>query len=307
MKKYISFFIQWMFIFFVGSILIFGVVRLMPTSPVDHYLTHMSLPLTDENRRIIRESMGLDKPVLTQYVTWICNFLRGDWGTSLASRLDIRKEFMSKMPYSFGISITGMLIGAVLAYLLGYFAALGRGKILDHVSVWLSVVTQTVPGFIVALLIVYFLGVKLKIAKFFTGNGRLAIASAVAIMALYRIGPWARVVRSAFREEMKKSYVKFAVSRGIPKNNELFFHACRPVICVLISAVISDFASVFGASAVLEFAFTIPGLSYFLVRCMQQSDYNVIQSYTLVVIVWMFFVHLVLNLLLDVLDTRRHS
>lgn len=307
MRKYIFFLLQWILIFFVGSILIFSVVRLMPTSPVDHYLTHMSLPLTEENRRIIRETMGLDKPLLTQYVTWIGNFIKGDWGTSLASRLDIRKEFMSKMPYSFGVSISGMLLGAVLAYFLGYCGACKRNGIFDHISGWLSIITQTVPGFIVALLIVYFLGVKLRIAKFFTGDGRLAIASAVAIMALYRIGPWARVVRNAFREEMKKSYVKFAISRGIPKKNELFFHACRPVICVLVSAVISDFASVFGASAVLEFAFTIPGLSYFLIRCMQQSDYNVIQSYTLVVIVWMFFVHLVLNLLLDVLDVRRRG
>ena len=69
----------------------------------------------------------------------------------------------------------------------------------------------------------------------------------------------------------------------------------------------SDFASVFGASSVLEFAFTIPGLSYFLVRCMQQSDYTVIQSYILIVIVWMFFVHLLLNILLDILDVRRRN
>lgn len=307
MKKYLPFLLQWILIFFAGSILIFGVVRLMPTSPVDHYLTQMSLPLTGENRQIIRKAIGLDKPLLTQYVTWIRDFLTGNWGTSLAARLDIRKEFIAKMPYSFGISMSGILIGAVLAYFLGYLASCQRGGICDHVSAWLSVMTQTVPGFIVALLIVYFFGVKWKLVKFFTGNGRLGVAAAVFIMALYRIGPWARVVRNAFREEMNKSYVKFAVSRGIPKGNELFFHAYRPVLCVLISAVVSDFASIFGVSAVLEFAFTIPGLSYFLIRCMQQSDYNVIQSYILVVIIWMFFVHLVLNLVLDALDVRRRA
>lgn len=74
-----------------------------------------------------------------------------------------------------------------------------------------------------------------------------------------------------------------------------------------VSAVMSDFAVVFGASSVLEFAFTIPGLSYFLVRCMQHNDYNVIQSYILVVIVWMLFVHLVLNILLEILDVRRRK
>ena len=307
MKKYCFFLLKWILIFFTGSVLIFGIVRLMPTSPVDHYLTQMSLPLTEENRQIVRHDMGLDQPLIHQYMNWMGNFLTGDWGTSLASRLDIRKEFFAKMPYSFGLGLGGIVFGALFAYFLGYGAACHRNGLCDQGSSLLSIFTQTVPGFIVAILIIYFFGVKWKIAKFFMGDGRFSMITAVFIMALYRIGPWARVVRNAFRKEMNQSYVKFAISRGIPKHRMLFFHACRPVLCTLISAVMSDFASIFGASSVLEFAFTIPGLSYFLVRCMQQSDYNVIQSYILVVILWMFFVHLVLNLLLDLLDARRRS
>ena len=215
MKKYVFFLLKWILIFLVGSILIFGVVRLMPTSPVDHYLTKMSLPLTEENRAVIRKNMGLDKPVVQQYFDWIFDFLRGNWGVSLTSHTDIRTEFLAKMPYSFGIGIGGILIGAVFAWLLGYRAAYRQSGFCDRFSAALSVVTQTIPGFILALLIIYFLGVKLKAVKFFTGDGNLSILMAILIMALYRIGPWARVVRNAFREEMKKSYVRFAISRGI--------------------------------------------------------------------------------------------
>lgn len=307
MKKTALFLLKWTLIFFTGSILIFIIVRLMPVSPVDHYLTSMSLPLTDENREIITRSMGLDQPLRKQYLTWIMNFWRGDWGKSLTSRLDIRTEFMAKMPYSFGIGLGGILIGAFVAYFLGFAAAFHREGLCDRLSSVLSVFTQSVPGFIVAILVIYFLGVKLKIIKFFTGDGKFSVITVMILMAIYRIGPWSRVVRNAFREEMNKSYVKFAISRGIPKKKVLFFHTCRPVLCCLVSAVMSDFASVFGASSVLEFAFTIPGLSYFLVRCMQHSDYNVIQSYILVVIVWMFFVHLVLNILLEIIDVRRRK
>lgn len=307
MKKLVFFLLKWILIFFAGSILIFAVVRMMPTSPVDHYLTSMSLPLTDENREIITRSMGLDRPVIGQYVTWITNFLRGDWGQSLVSKLDIREEFMAKMPYSFGIGMGGILIGAVLAYFLGYGAALHRRGICDRFSSALSVLTQSVPGFILAILIIYFFGVKLRAVKFFTGDGKFSLITVIGIMALYRIGPWSRVVRNAFREEMNKSYVRFSISRGIPKKKILFCHTCKPVLLSLISAVMSDFAVVFGASSVLEFAFAIPGLSYFLVHSMQRSDYNVIQSYILVVIIWMFLVHLLLNLLLGILDVRRRK
>ena len=85
---------------------------------MDHYLTGMSLPLTDENREIVTRSMGLDQPLLKQYTTWITGFLKGDWGKSLTSRLDIRTEFMAKMPYSFGIGLGGILLGAFFAYFL---------------------------------------------------------------------------------------------------------------------------------------------------------------------------------------------
>ena len=171
MKKYVFFLLKWILIFLVGSILIFGVVRLMPTSPVDHYLTKMSLPLTEENRAVIRKNMGLDKPVVQQYFDWIFDFLRGNWGVSLTSHTDIRTEFLAKMPYSFGIGIGGILIGAVFAWLLGYRAAYRQSGFCDRFSAALSVVTQTIPGFILALLIIYFLGVKLKAVKFFTGDG----------------------------------------------------------------------------------------------------------------------------------------
>ena len=123
MKKYVFFLLKWILIFLVGSILIFGVVRLMPTSPVDHYLTKMSLPLTEENRAVIRKNMGLDKPVVQQYFDWIFDFLRGNWGVSLTSHTDIRTEFLAVFfwdwyrwhPDRCGICLAARLSGSLSA------------------------------------------------------------------------------------------------------------------------------------------------------------------------------------------------
>lgn len=282
-------------------------VRMMPTNPAVLYLSRMSLPITDENIAVISKEMGLDQSAVFQYVSWIGNFVGGNWGVSLVSKLDIRTEFFSKVPYSLMISMGGIFFGAVISYFLGYFSAVQKEGFCDRFSSLLSVFTQSVPGFIVAIFIIYFFGVKLRIARFFSGSGEVSIVTAMAIMALYRIGPWSRIVRNAFREEMKKSYIRFSISSGMPKRQLLFCHAYRPVLCRLISAVMSDFAVAFGGSSVLEFAFTIPGLSYFLVKSMQNCDYTVIQSYVLIVIIWMFFVHLLLNVLLDILDVRRRK
>ena len=195
----------------------------------------------------------------------------------------------------------------MLAFFLGYRAALHIGGVCDRLSAALAVFSQSIPSFITSVFIIYFLGVKLRAVKFFTGSVRNAMISAILITAIYQLGGLSRVVRNAFREEMRKSYVRFAISRGFSREYVLYRHASRPVLCTLIGAVIANFAWVFGGSTVLEFAFTIPGVSYFLVDSMQSSDYTVLQTYLLVVVIWMFCVHAVLNLVLYALDVRRRA
>ena len=307
MKSLIAFLVKWLLIFAVASVMIFGVVRLMPSTPVEQWLTSFNLPHTEENVAKVTALMGLDRPLPVQYFAWMRNFFTGDWGLSLISHVSIRDTFIQKLPYSVSIGLSGILISAVLAFFLGYRAALHIGGVCDRLSAALAVFSQSIPSFITSVFIIYFLGVKLKAVKFFTGSVRNAMISAILITAVYQLGGLSRVVRNAFREEMGKSYVRFAISRGFSREYVLFRHASRPVLCTLIGAVIANFAWVFGGSTVLEFAFTIPGVSYFLVDSMQSSDYTVLQTYLLVVVIWMFCVHAVLNLVLYALDVRRRA
>ncbi len=307
MKKAVSFFVKWILIFFAASVMIFLVVRLMPVTPVEQWLSAFNLPHTEENIAYVTAKMGLDKPLWIQYFAWIRNFFKGDWGYSLQSHLDIREQFAAKLPISISIGIFGILLSAVLSLFLGYGAALKRGGFWDRLSIVISVFTQSVPGFIVSIVIIYAFGVKMKLVKFFTGDGHYAMTAAIVITAFYSLGSFSRVVRNAYREEMTKPYIRFAVSRGFRKERVLLIHGTRPVLIRLISAVLSHFAWVFGGSAVLEFAFSIPGLSFFLVTSMKNSDYTVLQTYLLVLILWMFVVHLVLNLVLEILDVQRRN
>lgn len=280
---------------------------MMPASPVEQWLTFYDLPHTEENIKIVTEKMGLDKPLINQYLSWIGAFLKGDWRTSLISGVSIKEQFMKKLPYSISIGLFGIIIAALQAFFIGYGAAVKPGGFLDRFSSFISVFSQSVPSFILSILIIYWFSIKLHLMSFFTGNGIAALITAIFITAFYSTGALSRVVCAAFREEMKKSYVKSAVSRGFERNNYILHHGYKPVLSRLIATITADFAWVFGGSTVLEFAFCIPGVSYFLVESMHKSDYNVIQTYVLVVIVWMFIVHLVLNLLLSLIDVRRNK
>ena len=194
MKKIIKFFVKWLIIFFVASILIFVAVRMMPTTPVDKWLDAYHLPHTEENVRFMTEKMGLDDSLITQYGKWIGNFICGDWGVSLVSGENIRDRFFAKMPYSFSIGISGLLIGATIAFFLGYRAALSNGGVCDKLTSFLTIFSQSVPMFIISILIINAFGVKLKIASFFTGSGHYAIIAAIVLTALYCTGGLSRIV-----------------------------------------------------------------------------------------------------------------
>ena len=101
MKNAILFLAKWVIIFIVTSVLIFAAVRMMPSTPVDKWLDAYHLPHTEENIEYVESKMGLNEPLPLQYVNWIGNFIKGDWGVSLVSGENIRERFMAKMPYSF--------------------------------------------------------------------------------------------------------------------------------------------------------------------------------------------------------------
>ena len=188
MKNVIAFLVKWLLIFAVASVMIFGVVRLMPSTPVEQWLTSFNLPHTKENVAKVTALMGLDQPLPVQYFAWLRNFFKGDWGLSLISHVSIRDTFIQKLPYSVSIGLSGILISAVLAFFLGYRAALHIGGVCDRLSAALAVFSQSIPSFITSVFIIYFLGVKLKAVKFFTGSVRNAMISAILITAIYQLG-----------------------------------------------------------------------------------------------------------------------
>lgn len=305
MNRFLKFIIKWIIIFVLVSVMIFSISRMMPGSPVDRLLSSHQLPKTTENVQALEKEWGLDKSPFEQYIYWISNFLQGDWGKSMETKRDIKEEFISKIPYSLTIGMGGIISSAIIAFFLGYLAALKDNGIFDKITRFLALFSLTIPNFILSVVIIYFIGVKFKLTNFFTGNGASSLFVATSVMSFYMIGSFSRIVKAHFREQMNETYIKFAISRGFKKETVLLKHGYKPVLYGLLSVVISNFAWVLGGSSVLEFAFGIPGISYFLISSLKANDYYVIQSYILVIVIWMFFVHLIFNEVLRILDVRE--
>ncbi len=305
MKKLLLFIVKWLIIFWVASVVSFGVGRLMPGSPAQLLLQAYDLPETPENIEMIERQWGLDEPLIKQYGAWMKNFLRGDWGRSMISKLEIRKLFLKKLPYSLILGFGSILISSLFAFFMGFAAAIRPGGLADKLSRGLAVFAQTVPSSILAVLTIYLIGVKLKAVKFFTGGSTAGVVAATLFLSLYAVGGLARIVRVHFREQMGKPYIRFAVARGFESNYALLRYGSRPVLYGLVSVLIPKFGWILGGSSVMEFIFTIPGISYFLVDSIRLRDYYVIQSYIMVVVIWMFAINCISNLIMNVLDGRE--
>lgn len=305
MKKILLFIVKWLIIFWVASVVSFGVGRLMPGSPAQLLLQACDLPETPENIEMIERQWGLDEPLIKQYGAWMKNFLRGDWGRSMISKLEIRKLFLKKLPYSLILGFGSILISSLFAFFMGFAAAIRPGGLADKLSRGLAVFAQTVPSSILAVLTIYLIGVKLKAVKFFTGGSTAGVVAATLFLSLYAMGGLARIVRIHFREQMGKPYIRFAIARGFESNYALLRYGSRPVLYGLVSVLIPKFGWILGGSSVMEFIFTIPGISYFLVDSIRLRDYYVIQSYIMVVVIWMFAINCISNLIMNVLDGRE--
>lgn len=293
--KYI---LKWLGIMFVMSIVIFLIVRLIPVSPVDMMLQHYNLPLTEENRKLMISYYKLDKSLLEQYLVWIKNFLQGNWGISFITKIPVKNEMLRRLPYSLTLGLTSLILSIVFSFFLGYLAAIKENGFFDRLTRAISIFTLSVPAFIIAIVIIYYFGVKLHLVKFFIGGKFYGLFFSILILMLYQIGNLSRIVRDLFVDMKEQTFVKFYLVRGFSLNYVLLRHCYKPAIYSLLSTSVSKFSSVIGGSAVVEFSFAIPGISLFLINSIINRDYNIIQAYIFLICVYMFFVHIIFDFLL---------
>lgn len=300
--KYI---LKHLYILFGITVLIFLIVRSIPVSPVDMILQQYNLPLTDENRKLLILEYGLDKNIVVQYLKWVLNFFKGNFGYSFVSKLDIKDEMLKRVPYSLIIGLSSLSLSIVFSFFLGYFASINEKGIFDKILRTLSIVSQSFPLFVWVIFIIYYLGVKIKVIKFFSSGYFWGIFFSILLLTFYQVASLARVVRKSFVEQKKESYVKFYLIRGFNIKYILLRHCYKPVLYSLLSTSVSKFSSIVGGSTILEFAFAIPGVSYFLISSIVARDYNVIQAYILFLYIYMVIVHISLDCILKLLREKR--
>lgn len=243
----------------------------------------------------LQRKYGLDKPKPEQYVIYIKNLLKGDFGDSMKSNTETVNEMIQRgFPISAYLGLEALLIALIFGPLLGIFAALYQNKFPDYFSMVIAIIGISVPSFIMGTVLIQFIAKKVEwIPIGGWGEFRHTILPAIAL-SLMPLAHMARLMRSSMLEVLNQDYIKTAKSKGLPKAMVVIRHAVRNAILPIVSILGTLLSNLLAGSFVIEKIFGIPGLGSFFVKSISSRDYTLIMGttifYSIVLVVMLLFV-----------------
>ena len=264
---------------FILATTTFFLLRLVPGDP---FAGPRVIPEIKERLRI---HYGLDKPLAEQYLIYMGNILRGDFGYSLAKRGHrVNKVIRDAFPQSLDLGIRAMIMSIIFGLFFGIIAALNRGKPLDYLTVVLVLIGISVPSFVVAALLQYFFGVYLKILPVARYESFWHTLMPSFALSLGTMAALARYMRASMLEVITADYIKTARAKGLRKNQIVIRHQIRNALFPILTILGPAIAMVLTGSFIIESIFAIPTS-----LCSGNAESGLYTGYGVDVVFWLLF------------------
>ena len=245
-----------------------------------------------------RAELGLDKPFLTQYLSWVGGMMRGDMGVSYDSGKDVFQTFVSKLPATLLLTALSMVMTVVISVPLGVLAALRHDKFTDYVLRFFSFVGNSLPNFFVALLLMQIFSIHLKWLPVISKGVSIQSAMLPTLtLAIAMSAKYMRQVRATVLEELNKDYVIGAKARGVRSSVVLWKSVLKSSMLTIITLLALSIGNLLGGTAIIESIFMWDGVGKLAVDAITMRDYPMIQAY----VVWMAIIYVLVNLITDLL------
>jgi oligopeptide transport system permease protein len=266
--------------------------------------------ISEVTRAALMEKYGLDKSVLEQFIMFIGNALKGDLGVSLINKRPIMTIIMEAFPYSFELGLRSLVLASCAGVYLGTIAAIRRGKKMDTLAMTISVIGVSVPSFIIAALLQYFLGLKFRqwfgITLFPISGWENEAAKILPTIAL-SLGSMAtvsRLMRTSMLDVLGSDYIKTAKAKGLSERKIIWRHAMRNSLMPVITVLGPIAAAILTGAFVVEKIFSIPGMGKFFVIAITQQDYPLIVGTTIFYGAFLIVATLIVDILYGFIDPR---
>lgn len=279
--------------------IVFFLVRLMPGKPFT------SPKLTPEVRANMESYYGFDKPLAQQYVQYMGNLLKGDFGYSMKyTNKTVNYIIGETFPFSADLGIRSLVLAISFGLVLGILSALNRGKTIDFVCVVVAVIGTSIPDFIMGALLQYLFGIKwglLPVAKYL--GFEYTILPSLAL-ATYTLASVSRIMRASMLEVVQQDYIKTARSKGLSDFRITAKHQIRNAIMPVMTVLGPTVASVLTGTFVIEAIYAIPGMGKYYVESVNNGDYSMVLGMTVFYGIFLVTCNLIVDILYGVADPR---
>jgi ABC-type dipeptide/oligopeptide/nickel transport system permease component len=272
---------------------VFGAMRLVPGDPV--LLMLQGTPVSDAAMDAARSKLGLDRPLVVQYVSFLANAARGELGDSFRSRQPVTKLIADEFPYTLQLAIGGFVVGLLLGGTLGIIAGVWPNGWIDTVCMTLALAGLSLPSFWIGMLLIQVFATELGWLPVL-GTGINALILPSISLGLFVAGGLARLVRSSLIEVMGQDYIRTARAKGLSRMRVIAWHAMRNAVIPPLTLLGIQFALLMGGAVVTETVFARPGIGRLLVQAVLDKDFPVVQG----VVVLTTAAYVLINVLIDI-------
>lgn len=293
--------LQGILLILVVSILVFAMMDLMPGDPVD-LLTDRKV--SQEIKDKLKAQYGLDLPLPQRYWKWITDVFKGNFGTSIRTKLPVNAMLAQRLPTTIKLTGIALLVEILIAIPIGLLAAYKKDGFFDRLMMSISLFFAALPSFWVAVLLILFFGVTLRVLPLSELNSAKHYILPVSAMVLGGIATTIRMTKTEVLDVLREKYVLTAYAKGLPKKTVLIRHVLRNALILVMIMIFMSIPWVISGAVIIENIFVIPGMGKMLTEAILAQDFTVVQASVLLIAVLTVVSNLICDVLTAILDPR---
>ncbi|MEX2230485.1 MAG: ABC transporter permease [Dehalococcoidia bacterium] len=294
------------------SVIVFLVLRLLPGDPLNAFIGQEAGVMTPEQRAVLMEELGLNRPLPVQFADWLVSLLRGDWGKSLISQQPVAALVAARLNITLQLAVVAWLVATALAIPIGVFSALRRNSWLDVGITTGALAGLATPNFLLGLLLIILFSVYLKVLP---TSGFVSLTTdpvdalrhlAMPVVALSTglMASLIRQTRSAMLEVMNEDYIRTARAKGLTPRVVIFRHALKNALLPVVTIAGLQIGNLASGTIIVETIFAIPGMGRLTIDAILIKDFATVQVVVLILALFTMGANLAADLIYVRLDPR---
>mgnify|MGYP001207066341 CR=1 FL=1 len=295
----------------LGFPVVFGVVSLtfifMYIIPGDPVRVMVGDYYNEKEIEVLREELGLNENVATQYINYLTKIIKADFGKSYITQKSVLSSLIEKFPYTLQLALFAMAFAILFGVLLGVLSGIYYGRWLDKLFVFFSLFGASAPVFWVALLMIMIVGIWLQLLPPTGYGGFKFIILPATVLGFRSTALLCRTTRAYMLEIMKEDYVVTAKAKGLSPIYVIGKHVMKNILIPIITIIAADFGSYLSGAVLTESIFGWPGIGRFLLDAIMKRDFPVIQGTVLFIALIFVFINILVDVIYGIIDPRTRK